>query len=567
MSRTIRSPAAPELSLHQLLDALEAGAITLDDALQQLGLLRASSPAAAAAVDRALASEALAARPALREARAKMEEMGRLLQKLTAPPLHVGICLEVLLDGDRARAVIQHGNTSRVVAFGEDVDPDELAPGDRVFLSDNLNVIVAVADGSASAVGETACFDRHLPGGRLVVKSRDEEHVLLAGRALRGDGLRPGDLLRFDRGSMVALERLERTAGSQHFLEETPSDGFESIGGLGAQIEKLVHDVSLHLAHGDVARRYGLRPVRSYLLVGPPGNGKTKLAQGLASHIGRHSPTGRSKFLSIRPGALLSMWYGQSEANVREVFRVAREAAAREPGVPVVLFFDEVDSLGGARDQLSFRADRGALLAFAAELNGLESRGDVIVLAATNRQDLLDPSLNRAGGRLCDEVIVVPRPDRGAALEILAKHLPVAAPYAGSQPSGDTTAARGEIIDGVVTRIYAPNGAGEIATLVFRDGKRRPVMPTDLVSGALLANVARKAAERAARREIDTGACGIALEDALAAVEEDLTAAANVLTRANCRSYIADLPADVDVVDVLRPKRRVERPHRFLEVS
>ena len=261
------------------------------------------------------------------------------------------------------------------------------------------------------------------------------------------------------------------------------------------------------------------------------------------------------------------MWYSQSEANYREAFRVARDAGERDPDVPVVMFFDEVDAIGGARGDSTGRVDDRVLTAFLAELDGLESRGNVLVVCATNRRDSLDPALLRPGGRLGDIILEVPRPNRRAAREIFARHLPAGIPLAGHDGNSRYEDARYDLIDSALARIYAPNGHGELATLTMRDGKRRSVMPNDLVSGAVIANIARRAIERACMREVDGGASGVMLTDVLGAVAAECETAARALTPANCRRFLEGLPQDVDVVRVEHVSAPSRRAYRYLRIA
>jgi SpoVK/Ycf46/Vps4 family AAA+-type ATPase len=281
--------------------------------------------------------------------------------------------------------------------------------------------------------------------------------------------------------------------------------------------------------------------------------------------------------MSVKPGALASKWYGESESNVRELFQAAREASAREPDLPVVIFLDEIDAIGAARGSGTHRADRAVLLALSAELSGFDERGNVLVMAATNRREDLDAALDRPE-RLRDLVIDVPRPDRTAAREILEKHLEECVPMlletsedesspVEAEPVGPAASVRDCLLEAVLSRIYAPNGTGTLATLAFRDGKSRPVVPKDLISGAVLANIARRAKQTAGVRATRTCIPCIHLQDLLGAVDEELVTAARVLTRQNCRLHLDGLPADADVVDVRLVSRQVRAPRHFSSIS
>jgi proteasome-associated ATPase len=238
---------------------------------------------------------------------------------------------------------------------------------------------------------------------------------------------------------------------------------------------------------------------------------------------------------------------------------------AENPSVPVVMFFDEVDSVAAARGGDShLRVDDRVLNAFMAELEGLERRGNVLVIAATNRPDALDPAILRPG-RLGDLKISVPRPNMQAARQILGKHLPPDVPYRAN--GHDPAAAREELIQSAVSRLYAPNADNELCTVTFRDGQQRKVKASELVSGASIAKIARAALERACRREPETGVPGVRLEDLFHAIAEDHEFAASLLTPGNCRRYLSDLPQDVDVVRVEPVRRQAARLHRYLEVA
>ncbi len=433
-----------------------------------------------------------------------------------------------------------------------------------MLLGPEQNVVVAISPYPPNRTGEIAEFQRYLPDGRLLLKSRDEEVVTDPAGTLAEVTLDCGQPVRWDKNLGLAFERVERSHGDGLFLEETPTDTFEQIGGLDLQIERVQRAIRLHMDHPDVTRLYNLDPLGAALLVGPPGTGKTMFARATANWLAELSPAGRSRFMYLKPSGLHTMWYGETERNYREAFRVAREAARRHPEVPVVVFIDEVDSVGSARGQSFTRADDRVLMAVMAELDGVERRGNVLVLAATNRADALDPALVRSG-RLGDLVLDIPRPAREAARAILDKQLE-GTPFA-ADDDRDPHATRHELIDAVIARIFAPNGSAPLAKLRLRDGQQREVTARDLVSGAAIANIAREASERACHRDVDSGARGVRLSDVLAAVDEELDKATRLLSPANCSRFLSGLPQDVDVVSVEPVRRHEARTHRFLKLA
>ena len=572
--------------LFQRLSAAGDDAPGQDEKVEMVRAVRAHSREASHALDGFLVDQVTRLRAGLAAALARQQQLGQVLEKLSAPPWHVAVFVERAETERGVDAVVALGGARRLVTVADGVDAASLCRGDPVLLGRELNVVVAKSPCPSAYSGETGVFDRLGADGRLVLRSRDEEVVVEAAAGLLGRPLRAGDLVRWDRSLWMAFETIERGRGAHLFLENTPTETFDAIGGLDAPIDEMLRSVRLRLEHGDIARKYGVRPNGSVLLVGPPGNGKTLLARALANWMASASRSGKARFMNVKPAGLHSMWYSQSEANYREAFRVAREAGEGEPDVPVVMFFDEVDTIGAARGESLQRVDDRVLTAFMTELDGLESRGNILVVAATNRQDALDPALLRAG-RLGDLVLAIPRPNRAAARSILAMHLGAGIPCAagdrgepeetgprlpasrpeGNEVEGDHAARREEWIEATVSRIYAPNGLGTLATLVMRDGTRRAVTPRDLVSGAVLAKIARAAAERACAREVDTGEAGLRLSDLLTVVDAEFESTVRTLTPVNCRRHLEDLPQGIDVVRVDTPRRPTRRADRYLRVA
>ena len=542
--------------------ALESGQLPLGEQFEIVCALRRQSSQAGERLDRYFLGELERLRAGLAEAKGLQDQLKDIVQRLTAPPWHSAVFLG-LAPGRPSSALVLHNGARRVVSLANDVDPSRLAAGDEVLLGHELNVVMAASPDPPRS-GVIAVFDRRLEDGRLVLRSRDEEALVEASGHLEADLLRSGDLVRWDRQAWMAFERVERSRGMDRFLEATPAETFAQVGGLDRQIEQLQRSIRLHLYHPDVVREYGLRRKGSVLLVGPPGTGKTLLAKALANWVAQISRSGRSRFVNIKPAGLHEMWYGKTEENYREAFRIAREAGAAEPEVPVVMFFDEVDAIGTTRGGAISHVDDRVLNAFMTELDGLEARGNILVVAATNRREALDPALLRPG-RLGDLELEVPRPRMAGARDIFAKYLPAHLPY-GAATRRDGDEARRAVIEAAVSQIYAPNADNLLATLVLRDGKERVVKAAELMSGASIAKIAGDAAERVGLRKIEGGDPAIHAADLQAAVADELERLARALTPASCRKHLPDLPYDVDVVRAT-PSRHIGRQCRYTRAA
>ncbi len=497
---------------------------------------------------------------AAQKTHARLEEV---IHKLTEPPLHPAVFLGTTELSGATSALVSHGNTQSAVHVAEGVDLASLAPGDEVLLNGGHNALLAKSPVPVLSGGETANFDRVTADGRMVLTWRDEVIVVSASGRLRAAPPKRGDTVRWDRNAWMALEVVEQPNAEHLCVQETPPETFADIGGLDEIIAEIKLVFLLHFRHPNSAERYHVRRCGSVMLQGGPGNGKTMLGKATANWMATLTPSRRSRFINVKPGSLKSMWYSQTEANIRNLFRAARELAEADPSIPVVLFMDEIDSLGAARSSSLMHIDDRVQQAFAAELNGFEARGNVLVICTTNRIDALDPALVREG-RLGDRVITVPRPNLQGARSIFGKYFTPDLPYAANgRAAGEV---RAEIVESALARIFAPNGAGELAALRFRDGKRLGVKPSHLISGAMIAGIANDACLRACLREVEggPGEHGIGWPDVEVALARRLDQAARLLTPHNCRGYVSDLPDDVDVVSVERPRHRQIREYRYV---
>jgi len=565
MAQRRRIPKDIDPELLKLLVATGERAPSMEDKVGVAQQIR-SSPEASRDLDQFLIERVTRFTQAIQEAREHQRELRELLDSLVTPPWYPAVMLQLVNAEDQPRALVNLGGALRVVGVSEEVDVRDLGIGDEVYLGKEQNVVVGKSCDGVPRCGETGTFERLEGNDRLVIKHRDDTFIVAPAAALAVDDLRAGDLVRWDRSSLLAFERIERAQGKHLFLEETPAETFAGIGGLDSQIAKIQESILRHLDDPEMALQYGVRRAGGVVLVGPPGVGKTMIARAFCNWLATLSPSGRALFMNIKPGELHSEWYSATERNYREAFRVAREASRDNGDIPVVIFLDEIDAVAAARGSSHMRVDDRVVTTLATELEGLEERGNILVVAATNRRELIDPALLRPG-RLGDQVIEVPRPNRKAALAIFARHLLESAPYRADDAGLEGLEARQHIIESAVSRMYTPNGDATLATVVFRDGTHRTLETADLVSGADIAHIANTALGAACDRERKIGDAGLRLEDILTVASERRETILKTLTPNNCRRYVSGLPDDADVVRIEPVTRKVSRPHRYLNAA
>jgi proteasome-associated ATPase len=522
--------------------------------LQALRTLCGDNPAT---IDRAVVGALVEHRRGLETARRQIAGCQEMLARLSRPPLFPALFLGVVggTPCSEDRALVQVGGGRRVIVPGEGVDLGTLRRGDDVLVNQEQNLLVGPAPGSgANRCGETALFQRRLPDGRLVLQWHEDSLVVDVAARIAEECFKPGDAVRFDRSSWIAFERIELESGRRYLLEEVPATSVESVGGQRHNLDRLLSVLSVILVQPQRAAAYGLTGRNSVLLCGPPGCGKTLMARAAVSEIARLTGK-RCRFGVVKPAEWESPWVGQTQENIRQFFQGLREAG--EDGFAVAVL-DEVESVGRIRGgAVSHHSDK-FLAALLAELDGFSDRRNVAIICATNRKDLLDSALYE---RLSDLEIAVSRPDLSGARSIFEIHLPGTLPFHPNGPQAERT--REELIELAVSRIYSPNGDNELCQIRLRDGSRRTVAARELASGRLFESICRTARRLAFLREIRGGEPGVRAADMETAVGEALDRMRTLLTVHNARSYLPDLPQDIDVVGVDPAGRRgkAARPH------
>ncbi len=544
-------------AVKKLVRAVEMGpeAPPLAERQKLLQELCAEAPEATAAIVHHLAAHIDRTNDGLHEARRNVEALHEENQRLTQPPWPMAVFGHSL--ADRQQVMVWYNGVRRVVTPAEDLDLETLGLGDDVFLNSDLNLLVGRAPWGNSCVGETAEYVRRIDERRIVLRSRDEEMVVETAAALRETALQEGDLIRWQRDIFLAVEKIDRSVTQRYFLDEVPDVRESAVGGQRRALEMIKAALLTVLVAPDIAAQYLLERRQSMLLVGPPGCGKTLMARVAASAIQRFSGR-KCYFAVVKPAEWENPYVGVTQANIRAAFEAFKRMA--EQGNDVVVFVDELESVGRTRGHVMGHHSDKSIAALLAELDGFVDRGRVAIIAATNRKDLIDPALLE---RLSDIEVHVPRPDFDAAKEIFRVHLSEELPFSPNGTAARET--RNEIIDVALSRIYSPNGDNALSTVKFRDGSQRTISAGELMSGRLIEQICRLARQRAFLREVTRHERGIRVPDVEEAVADVIERLATTLSPQNVRSYLTNLPQDMDVVSVQPVERRVARPHRYLD--
>jgi proteasome-associated ATPase len=460
----------------------------------------------------------------LRESRDHIAALREEVEKLTQPPSAYGTLLGRNEDG--TVDVYSSGRKMRV-AIHPELDDTELTRGQEVVLNESLNVVLAR---TPDLTGEVVTLKEVLADGvrALVVGRADEERVVDLIDDLDLSRLRSGDTLLFDARSNLVLEKLPRPEVEELVLEEVPDISYTDVGGLDSQIEAIVDAVELPFLHQRLFSEYRLPAPKGILLYGPPGCGKTLIAKAVANSLATKvaevsgDREARSYFLNIKGPELLNKYVGETERQIRLVFQRAREKS--EEGWPVIVFFDEMESLFRTRGTgISSDMESTIVPQLLAEIDGVETLKNVIVIGASNREDLIDPAILRPG-RL-DVKIKIERPDEQAATSIFARYLtsdlPLDASEVESLGGGDPEKAVRSMIESTVEEMYLADDSNQFLEVTYQNGDKEVMYFKDFSSGAMIENIVRRAKKLAIKRVIADGTPGIRTEDLLASIRQE----------------------------------------------
>ncbi|WP_396446738.1 proteasome ATPase [Actinomadura sp.] len=460
----------------------------------------------------------------LKEAREQIVALKEEVDRLAQPPSGFGVFLEARDDGT---VDIFTGGRKLRVNVSPAVDIDELQRGQEVMLNEALNVVEAL---DFEEQGEVVMLKELFDDGEraLVIAHADEERVVKLAEPLRGVPLRAGDSLMLEPRSGYAYEKIHKAEVEELVLEEVPDISYDEIGGLGSQIEMIRDAVELPYLHADLFREHQLRPPKGVLLYGPPGCGKTLIAKAVANSLAKQvaektGQEGKSFFLNIKGPELLNKYVGETERHIRLVFQRAREKASA--GTPVIVFFDEMDSIFRTRGSgVSSDVENTIVPQLLSEIDGVEGLENVIVIGASNREDMIDPAILRPG-RL-DVKIKIERPDAEAAKDIFSKYILTGLPLHPDdlkEHGGSEEATVEAMIQRTVERMYTESEENRFLEVTYANGDKEVLYFKDFNSGAMIQNIVDRAKKMAIKQFLDTKQKGLRVSHLLAACVDEFS--------------------------------------------